>query len=628
MKANAASLLMIFEKKMRLEVPLFQRQYVWTQDHQWEPLWEDIALKFTEYLEGRKDAPIHFLSAMVLDQKETPTTHVERRQIIDGQQRLTTLQIFLAAFRDFCAEQQCGDLANECTSFTMNRGMMADPDADRFKVWPTHGDRAQFKDVISAASAKELELRYPLKRRPYARKPEPRPRMIEAYLFFRERLTEFFLGAGGEPPVATSIPLGERLDECLQALKNSLHVVVIDLEDGDDAQVIFETLNARGEPLLPADLLRNFIFLRAARQHEPQEALYEEYWRQFDDPFWRQEIRQGRLSRPRSDLFMQHFLASRQLVEIPIRHLFVEYKFWIQKKRPFATVRDELALIARNGAFFRRLVEPRPSDVLFDLLELLEAFDVRTTYPLLLVMAEADPDEHTWRQASLLLQSYLLRRAVCGLSTKSYTRVFLGIARSVRDEISPDRLARELGQLSGEASEWPSDEAFAEAWRTRHAYQTLGNAKVVYILKRLNETFRSAKMERLTVTSPLSVDHILPQQWLQHWPLPDGSRGLSLDELHQRHEADPAAIATRRRNAGVQTIGNLTIVTQPLNSAASNSAWDVKKRELMKSSLLPLNQQLFDIPVWDEFAIEARSAELLERALQLWPRHMFESATT
>ena len=88
MKANAVSLLAIFEREMRLEVPLFQRQYVWNREQQWEPLWEDIERKFSEYLEGRKDAPVHFLGAMVLDQKQTPTTHVEKRQVIDGQQRL------------------------------------------------------------------------------------------------------------------------------------------------------------------------------------------------------------------------------------------------------------------------------------------------------------------------------------------------------------------------------------------------------------------------------------------------------------------------------------------------------------------------------------------------------------
>src|SRR6266851_7583666 len=150
MHADAISLLAIFEKKMRLEVPLFQRQYVWSQEKHWEPLWEDIARKFTEYIEGRKDAPVHFLGAMVLDQKQTPTGHVDKRQVIDGQQRLITLQVFLAAFRDFCREHGCDDLAKECEGFTMNKGMMADPAVDRFKVWPTQLDRLRFTDVIAS----------------------------------------------------------------------------------------------------------------------------------------------------------------------------------------------------------------------------------------------------------------------------------------------------------------------------------------------------------------------------------------------------------------------------------------------------------------------------------------------
>jgi hypothetical protein len=82
MDAVAASLLSIFEKKIRLEVPLFQRQYVWSEDHQWAPLWEDICRKFSEYLEGRKDAPAHFLGAMVLDQKQTPTTQRSVRMVV------------------------------------------------------------------------------------------------------------------------------------------------------------------------------------------------------------------------------------------------------------------------------------------------------------------------------------------------------------------------------------------------------------------------------------------------------------------------------------------------------------------------------------------------------------------
>ncbi len=98
-------------------------------------------------------------------------------------------------------------------------------------------------------------------------------------------------------------------------------VVTIDLEAGDDAQVIFETLNARGQALLPADLLRNYVFLRATRRGEAAEKLYERYWSGFDAPYWQEIVSQGRLNRPRSDLFIQHFLSTQKTTDIPIGHL-------------------------------------------------------------------------------------------------------------------------------------------------------------------------------------------------------------------------------------------------------------------------------------------------------------------
>ncbi len=207
MDVHKSSLLAVFDSKQRLEVPLFQRQYVWNEEQQWLPLWEDIERKFTEALEGRKDAPHHFLGALVLDQKQTPTGHVVVRQVIDGQQRLTTFQLFLSAYRDFCKAHECMALAAECDKFLFNTGMMADAEVDRFKVWPTQLDRPQFMDVVASGSRDELLKRHPLRKRPYARKPDPRPRMVEAYLFFFDQLKRFFLGEEGAPPLAADFAL-------------------------------------------------------------------------------------------------------------------------------------------------------------------------------------------------------------------------------------------------------------------------------------------------------------------------------------------------------------------------------------------------------------------------------------
>lgn len=621
MKANAASLLGIFENKMQVEVPLFQRQYVWERERHWEPLWEDIARKFAEYLEGRRDSPVHFLGAMVLDQKMVPVTHVPRRQVIDGQQRLTTLQIFLAAFRDFCGEHDVEELAKECEGFTLNRGMMLEPSVDQFKVWPTQADRPQFSDVMTSRSREELERRHPLVRRKYARRPEPRPRMVEAYLYFHDQLTEFFIGSAEDPPPWADAPLAARLDECFQALKNALQVVAIDLEDGDDAQVIFETLNARGEPLLPADLLRNYIFLRARRRGEPQEELYEEYWRPFDDEFWRVQESQGRLKRPRSDLFMQHFLSSRQGRDVPSAHLFVEYRHWIEHTQPFESVRSELSTLARQREDFRQIIAPKKDSPLYRISHFLDAFDVRTAYPLLLAMLDHDTEEEEVTRISQMLESYLLRRAVIGATTKNYNRVFLLLTRALqRNGFRAAALASELLKFDGPANLWPDDEAFHHAWMTQHTYHVLNNPKLVLILTRLSETYEDSKSGTVTVEGSLSVEHLLPQSWIEHWPLPDGSRGMTHLEVAGSLD-DPRAQATVRRTQLLHTIGNLTILPPGANSWVSNAPWEEKRPKILQKALLPINPgALFDADRWDEAAIERRGEELFSRALQVWPR--------
>lgn len=622
MKATADPLLAIFDKKLRLEVPLFQRQYVWGEDKHWAPLWEDISRKFSEHLEGRTDGPVHFLGAMVFDQKQTPTTAVERRQVIDGQQRLTTLQIFLAVFRDFALEQGCTELAKECERFTANEGMMSDKEADQFKVWPTQLDRGQFKDVMKAGSRKALEKLHPERKKKYARKPEPRPRMVEAYIYFDDRLYDFFIGHDDDPALLNETPIATRLETCFGAMRTALQVVVVDLEKEDDAQVIFETLNARGEPLLPADLLRNFIFLRAARLGEPQEELYEKYWQKFDDDFWRQEVSQGRNYRPRSDLFLQHMLASRRATDIPIKHLFVEYKYWIDRSvpKPFNSVREELQALEEQGNDFRRMIDPVEDDTLYDFYCFLADFEVSPVYPLLLALSRSGLSDTAWLEIAQTIESYLLRRAVCGLTTKNYNRTFLNLVRQLQGKTgNPEVVRNYFTSLTGESVVWPSDTQFSEAWLNTDAYHSLSNAKLARIFLRLNQTYVSRKSEPIRIAGALTIEHLMPQNWVEHWPLPDGTQGLPWSELAEMELSDPMAAASLHRRSMLQTIGNLTLITGSLNTAVSNGPWSEKRGGILRSSLLPLNQQLHDMATWDEEAILKRGKELLARCKKLWP---------
>jgi len=317
---------------------------------------------------------------------------------------------------------------------------------------------------------------------------------------------------------------------------------------------------------------------------------------------------------------MQHFLASRQGIDIPVKHLFVEYKFWINSQKPFSTIRDEVATLARQAEDFRRVIAPSPGDILYPLMSFLDRFDVRTVYPLLLYLFDVVLSDTAWARVATTLESYLLRRAVCGLTTKNYNRVFLTLTRTLRaNGVSPSEVEGYLRGLTGDSAVWPSDERFGKAWQDGHAYQTLQQPKIVHVLRRLSDTYLGDRSEHISITSPLTVEHILPQQWLDHWPLPDGSKGLTFSELSSAAPDDRRADQTRYRNGRIQTFGNLTILTQPLNSSVSNSGWDVKKPALLAASLLPINQQLHEFEQWDELAIERRSRDLFTRALLIWP---------
>src|SRR5947209_331813 len=87
---------MVFMQPQRLVVPLFQRPYVWNEENQWEPLWDDLARLAERLLKGGKSQP-HFLGAVVLQQMPKQTGQMQERTVIDGQQRLTTLQVLLDA---------------------------------------------------------------------------------------------------------------------------------------------------------------------------------------------------------------------------------------------------------------------------------------------------------------------------------------------------------------------------------------------------------------------------------------------------------------------------------------------------------------------------------------------------
>lgn len=608
MQAHPRSIFALFDGKRRYIIPLFQRQYVWTKDRQWNPLWEDIRTKADEVLEQRADRPPHFVGAIVINQLRVWGDQVPAHEVIDGQQRLTTFQIVLSALRDVANELGVTAIAEEVLRYTRNDGMMENAAEEKYKVWPTRSDIEHFKSAMDSGSRSALETKYP----PQVRRKKllPRPSMVEAYLFFYEKVHGFISGGDSK----------ERTWAVFSALRDRLQLVSIELEEKDDPQVIFETLNARGEPLLPSDLLRNYIFLRAARQKEAVKTLYDTHWAPFDmlpddatkpdgARFWKVEERQGRLKRPRLDLFMQHFLSFKTRQEVNPGSLYSEYRDWIGKSKPYATVELELKDLTRLAGLFRQFLLPNTDTRSGVFAARLRDLDTTTVYPLLLGLMVDDRVAPGALDGIITdLESFLVRRMICGRTIKNYNRLFLQIATELNESaaatgaVDRDAFQKVLLAKSGDAVDWPTDEEFEAKWLSKPVYDDLGPGKTEMVLMALDQALRTKKGEKVTIHGDLTIEHVMPQAWEEHWPRPGG---------------EPSEVA---RDNVLHTFGNLTLLTSALNTAVSNGPYLTKRPEITVQSSLRLNAYFQAIDAWDEDAITLRGKELLKIAVKVWPR--------
>lgn len=311
----------IYQDRRQYRVPFYQRAYVWNREEQWGPLWEDIQDKAELRLQGGKPVP-HFMGAVVLEpQKKTGLLGVERHHIIDGQQRLTTMQYVFAALCLVLTEVNEKALLPLIESCLINSNpeTMEDRDVERFKLWPTFRDRHQFVSAMTAGDIEKLKARFPnsfTRTGTLKKVGVDHPPALEAICFFREAMLTWL-----RDEKDTSIAL--RVPALATAVLTDLAIVCISLGEDDDAQVIFETLNGRGAELHATDLIRNFIFMRAGTDADE---LYSTLWSQFEAPLWSEQQKRGRLNRPRLEWFVQSAVQAQTGEEIDVGRLYAGYK--------------------------------------------------------------------------------------------------------------------------------------------------------------------------------------------------------------------------------------------------------------------------------------------------------------
>ncbi|MFD8496670.1 DUF262 domain-containing protein [Amycolatopsis sp. NPDC059657] len=603
MQANTLTPQKLFEPQVRYVIPVFQRPYVWQVEKQWEPLWADVRAVSEELLDSQlggktAEVPPHFMGAVVLDQQPNPAGFIQVRHVIDGQQRLITLQLLLNAARQVAEKHGRPRDAALLKALVRNPEHIIDEPDELLKVWPIQADRTAFQNAMDDDPENDSSEH----------------RVSKAIVFLRERIEAWALDAEDEREPA------DRLRALTMALALHLKLVVIDLEPGDNAQAIFEALNDRGSPLLAADLVKNAVFQAAERQKQDTELLDREYWDALSGDYWRFELRQGRLVRPRIDVFLNYWLTMRRAHLVPSDRIFADFRDHVLAGAD--DVRPVLSELKADAACYRQLSEQPPHSTPGTFYyRIIEVMDIAATMPLLLWLQRpnsAVPTEARDR-ALRAVESWLVRRMICRVTLADTNSVVVELLRHLKQAAPADvgsECERFLAEQSGDSRRWPLDnEVISSLSRIRFYSIMIPRRRGRMILEALEDSYRTSHTEETHCRrGELTIEHVLPQTWQTHWALPDDDKS-----------------AEAERNHRVQTLGNLTLLTSRLNPLVSNYPWTRqdsgegprgKREALNEHSVLMLNKHLIDAHPqnWSDADIDRRTRALAEQVVRIWPR--------
>ncbi|GAB3077742.1 GmrSD restriction endonuclease domain-containing protein [Pedococcus soli] len=593
----------VFFLPQRLLVPLFQRPYVWSRDGQWSLLWDDIRRQAERRLEGRAAIPAHFLGAVVLQDQSAPAGQLPRRTIIDGQQRLTTLQVAIDAAHAVMSGHGQAKLASQLQRLTANPEDFWSEDEDRFKVWPTNRDRTAYNEVMAAETPVD-----------YASLQHKDSRLVQAHAYFSAVMAEWTSSDG-------DAQIEQRCATLAGVLTSGLQLVVIELRADEDSQEIFETLNARGTPLSAADLIKNFVFQRLALEGAAAEQAYQTYWHLFETKFWEGEISVGRYLMPRSSLFLGQWLGAQTGEEVSPRATFSRFKHYVEHEMT-APMEQLLPTLHQQATQYQHWVE-RADDPYAQLTPVemfvyrTQAMDSEVAKPLLLWLHDpqrpAIPQEQIERALGAV-QSWLVRRALLRLASADLGRVVADLI-STNSHAAPDQvgdhIAAYLARQDSASTYWPGDTEVEQGLRTLAAYRRFKRGRLRMVLEAAEDHARSFTHAGPSPTGArvprgvLHIEHLLPQKWQTYWPVTD------LEDEAERQEH-------------VHVLGNLTLLTGSLNAKVSNGPWlgdGGKLSHLERHDVILMNRRILRDAVdgWDEHLIDKRTEALIEAILQTWP---------
>lgn len=549
MKAGEVVFQKLLDGKIQYLVPLFQRTYNWEED-QWEQLWDDLLEIY-----AMESPQKHFIGSIVTQPiPGGAPENASKFMLIDGQQRMTTLLLVLSVIR-YRAEAK---LAEEIDESCLTNKFVNDPE-ERFKLLPTQRDRDPFKSAMNG------------------HRPAVPSRIWKAREYFDEQWNK---GDANGDEIDVS-----RLKGCIV---NYLDMVSISLDENDSPNRIFESLNNTGMKLSVSDLIRNYL-LMSIKEPEMQEEAYRRYWYPMqqrlverdqdlmDDFFWRYLMMDGRL--PRKD------------------ETYDEVRKMLGDPSPQRTI-EELNRYSTFSQHYAKLVQLDTSgldDSLSEEIDRLNKWEVDVAYPFLMhglnqvALGAVSPDELL--EVMRMVESFVVRRTVCGVPTNRLRRIFAQMA----SQVDPEGFV-ESSKTYLATNRWPTDAEFHSAFVRFRLYVPSRLGRTRLVLTTLERSF--GHKETPEMTDSITIEHILPQTLSDEWKRDLGSRALEIQEQW------------------IDTAGNLTLTGY--NSSLGNKPFCEKKTLLQKANFALSSIENYH--EWNESAIEKRGDELAQRAVGIWAR--------
>lgn len=550
MEASPARVIEYFNGEKQNLIPLFQRPYTWTENN-WQILWDDLMVQYEA-----DDAGAHFMGAIVSVPARAIPVGVSKYLIIDGQQRLTTVSILLCALRDVLDANSASRIQEV---YLTNR--FREPE-DTLKFLPTQVDR----DVYRAIA---LDRQIPENNKDV--------RMAAAYHFFKKLLE------GKDRNDDASVDPSK----VLSTLEQSLQVVMINLADDDDPYLIFESLNFKGEPLNQADLVRNYMLMRFKHTISAggeQERVYSKYW-----------VPLEKMLTSNLTEFFRHY-TMKNGDDIKKGGIYAAIRTRLKQMDSTLEIESEIESMRKFGGFYAGFLSPEREQVatISNCLDDIKDIKVTTSYPLLLRLFDArnssDLSDIDLEKCLRLVESLVVRRAVCGVATNALNKIFLQLAKNFPSTDHFQWLHRFLSSFSG-SGRFPRDAEFAVAFMTQPQYRR-GTTR--FILCRLEKSFKHKEIvDLLTAT----IEHILPQTLNNEW----------------RNELGPESAQVH--STLIDTFGNLTLTGY--NSELGNLPFAEKKAKL-ENTHIELNRWVLEQSNWRALEIQSRAENMLKIANEIW----------